>query len=55
MKEQGYAELILRFLRTVILIDAILTGVVAGQAEVLDEEHGPPSLAGRSARFTAQR
>jgi len=29
---------------------AILTTVVAGQAEVLDEEHGPPSLAGRSAR-----
>ena len=28
MKEQGYAELILRFLCTVILIDAILTGVV---------------------------
>ena len=28
MKEQGYAELILRFLRTVILIDATLTGVV---------------------------
>ena len=28
MKEQGYAELILRFLRTVIIIDAILAGVV---------------------------
>jgi ABC-type Mn2+/Zn2+ transport system permease subunit len=28
MKEQGYAELILRFLRTVILLDTILTGVV---------------------------
>ena len=28
MKEQGYAELILRFLRTVILIDTILTAVV---------------------------
>ena len=29
MKEQGYAELILRFLRTVIRIDAILAGVAA--------------------------
>jgi len=29
---------------------AILTGVVAGQAEVLDEAHGPPSLAAGSAR-----
>lgn len=29
---------------------AILTGVVAGQAEVLDKEYGPPSLAGRSTR-----
>lgn len=28
---------------------AILTGVVAGQAELLDKEHGPPSLASRSA------
>jgi len=28
MKEQGYAELILRFLRTVILVDAFLAGVV---------------------------
>ena len=28
MKEQGYAELILRFLRTVLRIDAILAGVV---------------------------
>jgi hypothetical protein len=28
MKEQGSAELILRFLRTVILLDTILTGVV---------------------------
>jgi hypothetical protein len=28
MKQQGYAEVILRFLRTVILIDAILAGVV---------------------------
>ena len=27
MKEQGYAELILRFLRTVILLDASLAGV----------------------------
>jgi ArsR family transcriptional regulator len=29
---------------------AILTGVVAGQAELLHGEHGPPSLTGRSAR-----
>ena len=29
---------------------SILTRVVAGQAEVLDEEPGPPSLASRSAR-----
>lgn len=29
---------------------AILTGVVAGQAELLGGEHGPPSLASRSAR-----
>jgi hypothetical protein len=28
MKEQGYAELILRFLRTVIILDTIITGVV---------------------------
>ena len=28
MKGQGYAEVMLRFLRTVILIDAILTGVL---------------------------
>ena len=28
MKEQGYAELILRFLRTVVVIDATLAGIV---------------------------
>ena len=28
MKEQGYAEIILRFLRTVVVIDATLAGVV---------------------------
>ena len=27
MKEQGYAEMILRFLRTVILVDSILAGL----------------------------
>jgi ArsR family transcriptional regulator len=29
---------------------AILTGVVAGQAELLDDKPRPPSLAARSAR-----
>jgi DNA-binding transcriptional ArsR family regulator len=29
---------------------SILTGVVAGQAELLDEDHGPPPLASQSTR-----